>query len=1098
MAPSQSIKLISRLNQSSKELKKSSQIKNLERYNTEADTSYQFVVDGKPGLPIGTKIVKRKNELMFELPDGRKFELLDWCTTNNSEIVDLNGSVVYDHASANWVDGVESISSNTCIWIAQNGSVNGVVGASEGFSFQTLAAGAMSALAVLASNSGANASNAVAGSDVSTTPLTVSGLTSSTNTGSASDQITRINKPSISGKGAAGSTITVTLQSGEVAQTTVDSDGNWTVNLQTALPEGANTYQVVTQLPGVQPSEPISGTLFVDSLAPSAGLSGNGTTISKASGDLQSAAFGGKNVETDASLSVSLKRINSDGSIVELFAGSVAVNPDGTWSVPNDVVAGLADGAYLMSVIATDPAGNVSETSKSVLIDKTAPSPLTAFLATDSDSGIKGDGITSDATPTISGSAATAGETITLVSPTGEIQRTTVLSDGTWTATFLQPLPEGGPQTILVTATDAAGNTSSPATVELVIRTVVITPPTVSIPEGPFINNDELNSDGGVAVLVTLPSDARVNDVITVSIPGGTAVTRTLMDSDVVDVTIPISLRIPTASLTAAGQGDIVVTTTYTDALGNAAANVISNLSIDSIGPAVTGGLTHTAANDTGPMNQDSFTTNMRPEISGVTEPNASVSVVIGTQTLVTTASPTGQWSVNVTEDLSSGQYTPVITATDVNGNTTVQNAVPFTIYSISSAATTITPSFESSANLDADPTGTNTFDLAFGSPVTLSTLAGNNAGENQWGLYAPPVASSFVYQGAVASFPSIYLDVIGSTSRTYTISFASSAAAQSNESELYSYFLGVSGLGVFGVTGPSPELGGAVNSITTSTDLTVVGYSDSFGTGEYSLLNGAETTIGSTGNVISTNSTAGTYIAQGYTFYSIADNVTNLTVQESMNFGIDPHGITVGLVKATREIALGTSSADVITATVAPVKFIGGGGNDTLTGGTSDDILIGDTGSNSAALDPALTASVLGGNDILIGGNGQDRLYGGGGDDTLTGGAGANRFVFSITGQDNPGDHDGSDVIVDFKAGDKIVLADLVDLNGGGLSLSDLVNSGTSQQAVSLAVSGADTVLNFSNGAVIRLNNYSTYSSFADFYAANIELTTASFNAGI
>ncbi|MFA7946372.1 retention module-containing protein [Pseudomonas brenneri] len=88
--------------------------------------------------------------------------------------------------------------------------------------------------------------------------------------------------------------------------------------------------------------------------------------------------------------------------------------------------------------------------------------------------------------------------------------------------------------------------------------------------------------------------------------------------------------------------------------------------------------------------------------------------------------------------------------------------------------------------------------------------------------------------------------------------------------------------------------------------------------------------------------------------------------------------------------------------------------GNDTLLGGSGDDILFGQGGNDY--LDGGK------GNDILLGGTGNDTLIGGKGNDILIGGTGADTFVWSA------GDT-GNDVIKDFKAseGDRIDLRDLL-----------------------------------------------------------------------
>ena len=68
------------------------------------------------------------------------------------------------------------------------------------------------------------------------------------------------------------------------------------------------------------------------------------------------------------------------------------------------------------------------------------------------------------------------------------------------------------------------------------------------------------------------------------------------------------------------------------------------------------------------------------------------------------------------------------------------------------------------------------------------------------------------------------------------------------------------------------------------------------------------------------------------------------------------------------------------------------------------------------------LDGRATGGNDTLNGGTGNDVLFGGAGNDTLTGGEGNDKFVFLANS------NSGQDVITDFQAGsDKVVFADVV-----------------------------------------------------------------------
>ncbi len=75
-----------------------------------------------------------------------------------------------------------------------------------------------------------------------------------------------------------------------------------------------------------------------------------------------------------------------------------------------------------------------------------------------------------------------------------------------------------------------------------------------------------------------------------------------------------------------------------------------------------------------------------------------------------------------------------------------------------------------------------------------------------------------------------------------------------------------------------------------------------------------------------------------------------------------------------------GRAGNDVIVASTLdiPVYFHGGAGNDRLTGGRADDVLIGGSGRDR------LTGGA--GHDILLGGDDADRLFGSAGSDLLMG----------------------------------------------------------------------------------------------------------------
>jgi Ca2+-binding RTX toxin-like protein len=125
---------------------------------------------------------------------------------------------------------------------------------------------------------------------------------------------------------------------------------------------------------------------------------------------------------------------------------------------------------------------------------------------------------------------------------------------------------------------------------------------------------------------------------------------------------------------------------------------------------------------------------------------------------------------------------------------------------------------------------------------------------------------------------------------------------------------------------------------------------------------------------------------------------------------GDKPTVANTTLVQVFGQAGNDTIRVDESNGALPAVNLFGGDGNDTLIGGSGNDLLFGQAG-----------------NDTLVGGNGNDLLFGGDGNDTLTGGAGSDQ-MFGGAGNDrmvwNPGD--GSDLM---EGGDGI---DTAEVNGG------------------------------------------------------------------
>ena len=240
----------------------------------------------------------------------------------------------------------------------------------------------------------------------------------------------------------------------------------------------------------------------------------------------------------------------------------------GSISVPN--VQNPGEGVTLTVTAAVkDAAGNTGATgSDSATIDTIVPQTLTAKLDPTSDSGTKGDSITNDKTPTISGTG-DPGAKIEVTMPTGEKLTTTVKPDGSWTVTPTQDVPEGDIE-VKVKETDPAGN-SIDTTVPLTIDSGVPnngSAPTVEITED--ANNDgwinRAEAQGAADVKVSFNGNlVNVGDIVKITSAGVTndvAITAADKANGFVTTTFPAQADGTTLTVTA-----IIV-----DAAGNSTA----------------------------------------------------------------------------------------------------------------------------------------------------------------------------------------------------------------------------------------------------------------------------------------------------------------------------------------------------------------------------------------------------------------------------------------------------------------------------------------------------------------------------------------------
>ena len=125
-----------------------------------------------------------------------------------------------------------------------------------------------------------------------------------------------------------------------------------------------------------------------------------------------------------------------------------------------------------------------------------------------------------------------------------------------------------------------------------------------------------------------------------------------------------------------------------TDVAGNTLTTPFAGetFAIDTVAPTATGALVKDPNIDTGVSDSDGFTTNQRPTLVGTTDPGSTLTVKVGSQTLDAFVEfGTGNWTVDLADNLPDGTYTPLFTATDEFGN--VSASIKGTAFTIDTKA---------------------------------------------------------------------------------------------------------------------------------------------------------------------------------------------------------------------------------------------------------------------------------------------------------------------------------------------------------------------------------------------------------------------------
>jgi VCBS repeat-containing protein len=334
-------------------------------------------------------------------------------------------------------------------------------------------------------------------------------------------------------------------------------------------------------------------------------------------GDTQAPVVELNDLETNDSTPALNGRVNDPNASVIVTVNGVdypAVNnSDGTWSLQDNTVSELGEGEYVVTVKATDEAGNTGSATGTLIIDLTAP-----------DAPVIDNGNGSE----LSGSAEPGSQIQIDVDGDGNIDYTTVTDEtGVWSITP-DPALEHGTE-IVVTATDSAGNESEPST-------------SIIDAQAPNVQIDDVLTNDTTPSLSGTIDDPTASVVVSL---GGEQYTATNNG----DGTWVLADNV----LPELADGSYAVIVEATDEAGNQS-RAEGQLEVDSIAPDAP------QINDT---NGNALT--------GNAEPGSRIDVDVngdGVTDYTTTTNGNGEWSITPDTPLEDGTVVTA-TATDNAGN---------------------------------------------------------------------------------------------------------------------------------------------------------------------------------------------------------------------------------------------------------------------------------------------------------------------------------------------------------------------------------------------------------------------------------------------
>ncbi|MBG6762545.1 BapA prefix-like domain-containing protein [Pseudomonas aeruginosa] len=556
----------------------------------------------------------------------------------------------------------------------------------------------------------------------------------------------------ISGTAEAGATVTLTDAGGNpIGQVTADGSGNWSFTPGTPLANG--TVIVATATDPTGNTGPQAATT-VDVVAPPAPVvdPSNGTTLSG------TAEAGAKVILTDGS-----------GNPI----GETTADGSGNWTFTPGTP--LANGT-VVNAVAQDPAGNTGPQG-STTVDAVAPNTP----------------VVNPSNGNLLNGTAEPGSTVTLTDGNGNpIGQTTADGSGNWSFTPGSQLPNG--TVVNVTASDAAGNTSAPATTT--VDSSLPSIPQVDPSNGSVISG---TADAGNTIIITdgngnpigqVTADGSGNWSFTpgIPLPDGTVVNvvaRSPSNVDSAPAVITVDGVAPAAPVidpsngteisgTAEAGATVILTDGGGNPIGQATADGSGNWTFTPGTPLANGTVINAVAQD--PAGNTSGPASVTVDaiappapvinpsngvvISGTAEAGATVILTDGNGNPIgqVTADGSGNWSFTPGTPLANGSVVNAL-AQDAAGNTsgpastTVDSVAPATPVLDPSNGTVISGTAEAGATViltdgggnpigQATADGSGNWSFTPGTPLTNGTVI-NAVAQDAAGNTSGPVSTT-------------------------------------------------------------------------------------------------------------------------------------------------------------------------------------------------------------------------------------------------------------------------------------------------------------------------------------------------------------------